>query len=193
MYFCGFKSKEMSETKGPSKRVKQLIADLFLEDDKKVIKTLTILEAEGKPEVLRPICEAYMKSKSDKVKDKMEQFLNKLSDSSAAPELVELLRDEELLSMRRILLGACWQSKLDMTPYIADFVAIACEGDFLEVFECATIIDNLEGPFEESHILECQLYLKEFLENDKGKNEQIDQLVSDIAILIKDFDRAIQG
>ena len=150
------------------------------------------MEAEGRSHVIRPLCEAYLKSTSDKVKEKMEEFLNKLSDSSAAPELIEILRDEDFAEMRKVVLGACWQSKLDMTPYIADFVSIACEGDFLEVFECSTIIDNLEGPFEEAQMLECQLYLKEFLENDKGKNEQIDQLVSDIAILIKDFDRAIQ-
>lgn len=180
-------------TAAPSKRIKQLIADLFSKDDKKVLKTISILEAEGTADVLKPMCECYLEQSSEKVKSKIEEFFNKLSDSSAAPEMVELLRDEALIEMRRMLLGACWQSKLDMSPYLADFVAIATEGSFLEVFECATIVDNLEGPFNEGQILESQLYLKEFLEKDKGKNEQIDELISDIAIHIKDFDRAIQG
>jgi hypothetical protein len=182
--------------KEEGKRIKQLIADLFSKDEKKVLKTISIFEAEGTHEVLQPLCECYIdytsSGSSQKVAEKIEGFLNNLADSTAAPALIELIRNEDFAEMRKLLLAACWQSKLDMTLYLADFVAIATEGTFLEVFECATIIDNLEGPFDESQLLESQLYLKEYLEKEKGENDQIDELVSDIAVHIKDFDRAIQ-
>ena len=61
----------------------------------------------------------------------------------------------------------------------------------MEAFECLTIIENLDGPFEENQTLEAQLYLKEYLENEKGKDESRDELISDIAVLIKDFDWGI--
>jgi hypothetical protein len=176
-----------------SARIKQLIADLFSKDEKKVLKTLSILEGEGTADVIKPICECYQENISSKVNEKIVEFLNNLSDSTAAPELVDVLRDDDFKNMRQILLGACWQSKLDMSPFIADFVSIATDGELLEAFECTTIIDNLEGPFEEGHLLESQLYLKEYLEISKGKNEHVDELISDIAILIKDFDRALQS
>ncbi|MBU2020390.1 MAG: hypothetical protein KJ941_12150, partial [Bacteroidetes bacterium] len=84
-------------------------------------------------------------------------------------------------------------NKLDFTAYLPDFVALATEGDFFEAFECLTVIENLEGPFEETQILESQLYLKEFLEGEKGKSEQKDKIVSEIAVLLKDFDQNIEA
>ena len=175
-----------------SKKIKQLISDLFQKDDKKVIKTIVLLEGEGDATVIRPICELYLENRSEKVNGKLIEFLSKLSDSSATPEMIEVIRDETFAKVRQDFLNTMWQSKLDYSPFLADFVAIACEGTFLEAFECMTIIDNLEGPFDESQTLESQLYLKEYLETEKGKEKQRDEMVSDIAVLIKDFDRAIQ-
>lgn len=175
-----------------TKKLKQLVADLFLKDDKKVIKTITLLEAEGSPEILRPMCELYVENKSQIVNGKIIEFLSKLSDSSATEEMVEIIRDEKFATVRQALLNTMWQSKLDYSPYLAEFVSIACEGTFLEAFECLTIIENLSGPFQENQTLEAQLYMKEYLETEMKKVEQRDEIISDIAVLIKDFDRAIQ-
>lgn len=175
-----------------TKKLKQLVADLFTTDEKKVIKTIALLEAEGKVEVLRPLCELYAENRSEVINGKILEFLGNLLDSRAGEEMITLIRDEQFLAIRQDLLNTLWQSKLDYSQYLADFVAIACEGTFLEAFECLTIIENLNGPFQENQTLEAQLYLKEYLENEKGKNIQHDEIISDIAVMIKDFDRAIQ-
>lgn len=175
-----------------TKKLKQLIADLFQSDLKKVVKTITLLEAEGSAEVLRPLCELYLENRNETINGKVIEFLSKLSDSSATEEMVSIIRDEKFNSIRQDILNTLWQSKLDFSPFLADFVAIACEGSFLEAFECLTIIENLEGPFQENQTLESQLYLKEYLETEMKKDKQRDEIISDIAIMIKDFDRAIQ-
>lgn len=175
-----------------TKKLKQLVADLFVKDDKKVIKTIKLLEAEGSADVLRPMVELYLENKSDTINGKLIEFLSKLSDSSATEEMINIIRDDKYSRVRQDILNTMWQSKLDYSPFLADFVAIASEGTFLEAFECLTIIDNLEGPFQENQTLEAQLYLKEYLETEKGKEEQRDEIVSDIAVLIRDFDQAIQ-
>lgn len=53
-----------------------------------------------------------------------------------------------------------------------------------------TIIENLEGPFEESDILEAQLHLKEYLELG-AKDDQKAILISEIALLIKNFNEEL--
>ena len=181
----------MSDDKKITKKVQQLIKDLGAKEESKVLKTFTLLEADGNEHVLRPVVELYLSNHSGKVSGKAIEFLSNLSDSSATPEMIEIIRDEKYQTIRQDLLNTMWQSKLDFSPFLADFVAIACEGTFLETFECLTIIENLEGPFEENQTLESQLYLKEYLESEKGKVEARDELISDIAILIRDFDRAI--
>ncbi|MDC1194246.1 MAG: hypothetical protein P8M61_00055 [Crocinitomicaceae bacterium] len=175
-----------------SSKIKQLVSDLFQKDEKKVIKTIVLLEGDGDASVIHSLCELYLENKSEKINGKLIEFLSKLNDSSAMKEMIEVIRDEKFAKVRQDLLNTMWQSKLDYSPFLADFVAIACDGSFLEAFECMTIIDNLDGPFEESQTLESQLYLKEYLETEKGKDKQRDEIVSDIAVLIKDFDRAIQ-
>lgn len=181
----------MSSIPKETKKLKQLISNLFVQDEKKVLQTIALMESEGNSLVLAPLYELYQEKRSGKINSKIEEFFTKLSDSSAAPVIIDLLRKEETSDYRKMLLGTCWQNKLDFSPYLADFVAIASGGDFQEVFECLTIIENLEGPFEETQILESQLYLKEFLETERGKNEQKDEMMSEIAILLKDFDRAL--
>jgi hypothetical protein len=182
----------MAEVKKTTKKVQQLIKDLGSKEESKVVKTFALLEADGNEHVLRPLVELYLTNKSEKIKEKAIEFLSNLSDSSATPEMIEIVRDEKYMSIRQQILNTMWQSKLDFSPFLAEFVSIACEGTFLETFECLTIIENLEGPFEENQTLESQLYLKEYLETERGKVEARDELISDIAVLIKDFDRAIQ-
>lgn len=182
----------MSEGKAMSKKVQQLIKDLQAKEESKILKTISLLEAEGNVHVLRPVTDLYLSNENAAIRGKAFEFLSNLSDSSATPEMVDIIRDDKFLPIRQVLLNSMWQSKLDFSPFLADFVAIACEGTFLEAFECLTIIENLNGPFQENQTLESQLYLKEYLETEKGKDESRDELISDIAVLIKDFDRGIQ-
>jgi hypothetical protein len=45
----------------------------------------------------------------------------------------------------------------------------------------------MEGPFEERHILESQLHLKDYLEDSAPKNPQKAQIMSEIALIVKDY------
>jgi hypothetical protein len=73
---------------------------------------------------------------------------------------------------------------------LAEFVEIASEGDYLEALECLTIIENLDGPFEEADILEAQLHLKEYLES-TTKTDEKSILMSEIALLIKNMNEEL--
>jgi hypothetical protein len=170
----------MSDDKNITKKVQLLIKDLSSKEEKKILKTLTLLEADGNECVLRPLVELYLENRSENINGKVIEFLSNLSDSSATPEMIEIIREDKYQTIRRDLLNTMWQTKLDFSAFLADFVAIACEGTYLE------------GPFQENQTLESQLYLKEYLDAEKGKDEARDELMSDIAVLIRDFDRAIQ-
>ena len=83
-------------------------------------------------------------------------------------------------------------TKVDFSDYLDEFVQIAVEGNFMETLDCLTIIENLEGPFMEENILEAQLHLKSYLEQPGSKDEQKAQLLSEIALLLKDINRNLQ-
>ena len=183
----------MSDTQSIPKKTQNLLEKLNTTDEKAIIKTIRLLEAEGNEHVIKPLYALYKKNVDNAIGEVLVEFFDKLADSSAVIPVIELMRNEEDFSHRKMLVTSCWQNKLDFTDYMADFVAIAVDGDFLEAFECLTVIENLEGPIEETQILESQLYLKEFLEKDKGQDVQKDQIISEIALIIKDFDQQIEA
>ena len=98
------------------------------------------------------------------------------------------LRNPELADMKVQILSTIWNSPLDYSEYLAEFVSLAVTGDFLLILECLTILENLNGPFEEADILESQLLLKTYYEGE-SRDAQKDPLMDEIAMLIKDIDR----
>ena len=78
-----------------------------------------------------------------------------------------------------------WNSKHDYSRYISDFVSLAVEGDYMMALESLTIMEQMNGPFDESWLLESQLFLKEYVEKPQRKDERKDKILSDIAYFIK--------
>ena len=73
------------------------------------------------------------------------------------------------------------------------FVDLALKGDFIITLECLTIIENLDGPFSEKSVMESQVLLGAYAESNPDKNSQKGMLISEIALLIKDFQRIVDA
>ena len=61
------------------------------------------------------------------------------------------------------------------------------EGDFLDALEAITVVENFENMAPESGILESQLLLTEYFGQTEGRDEQKDAILTDLAMLLKDF------
>jgi uncharacterized Zn finger protein len=153
-------------------------------------KTLAELDAVLTLEALPALASVFHATISERNKEELLAFFNNLSASDAQETIIQILVDPENLPIRQELLSTIWNSRLDYSTYLAEFVEMSVEGDYLEALECLTIIENLEGPFEESDILEAQLHLKEYLESG-NKNDQKATLISEIALLIKNFNEEL--
>jgi hypothetical protein len=70
-------------------------------------------------------------------------------------------------------------------------VTAAIKGSFMEAFEAYTIIDNLEGPFEEENIMEAQLVLKSYFSM-ANEDEEKFSIMKKIAKQLADFELSIQ-
>lgn len=178
----------MGNTEKKKNVLKTLLDDLNSRNISKIKKALKSLQINGNVHVIKPLVDVLKSKVSPEVDVEIVNFLSDLKDTSVKEELISILNDEEYLDVRHQLLTSIWNCKIDYSEFIAEFVAIACDGNFMETFECLTILENLEGPFEERHILECQLHLKEYIESNSATDNQKAQVMSDIASLIKSFD-----
>ena len=179
----------MSVTNKPQKlKVRRLLEDLNSGNETKISSALKALQLNGDSSVLNPIADLLKTDISAKNRQEIVDFLSCLNDSSTIDSMIEIVKDSNYLSIRQELLSTMWNNKLDYTYFLPEFVEIAVEGSFMEALECLTIIENLEGPFEERHILESQLHLKEYINDKSPKDPQKAQIMSEIALLIKDYD-----
>jgi HEAT repeat protein len=169
-------------------KIKNLLAELMSGNEVKASASIKALQANGDSSILEPMAALLMTDLSPKIREEIVEFLCSLKDSSAVDEMMRLVNDSDYLPIRQQLLTTIWNSKLDYTYFLPDFVEIAVDGDFMEALDCLTIIENMAGPIEERHVLEAKLHLREYLEDTDPKDPQKSQIMSEIAMIIKDFD-----
>jgi hypothetical protein len=177
-----------SKSKQHQLKVAQLLTDLRSADELKIGAAIKSFHVHGDEDVIAPLVEVWRGGLSAENTVAMMELFEGLKDSSTVEPLMEAFRDEVNAPIKRQLLSAFWNSKLDFSAYLADFVLFAIEGDFLDAFEAITLIEQFETLVPESAIMESQLLLKEYFGGTDKRNEQKDTIIGDIALMVKQFD-----
>jgi len=176
-----------------SKNLKKAIIDIGSGDQKNIEKGLKFISEKGSPEIIKDLVELLMKSKDVVLRKKIEGLLADVQKEEAIEIIMDLVKDDKYSTVRTNILNSIWNSKLDYSRYIADFVFLAIEGDLMQSVECLTAIENMMGPFEEHYLLEAQLYLKEYHSNRINESKQKNEIISDIALFIKDQNEGVDA
>jgi len=180
----------MAETKKQQK-LNKIIEDLNSNDSKKVSKAIKSFESHGNASVIKPLADRLLLDISETNKNEIIELLSSLKDTSVRAEIMEVIDDSKYTNIRQTFLTAIWNTKIDLSDYIDEFVFISIHGTFLEAIDCLTIIENLEGPFMEEDLLECESHLKNFMTSDTPKEEQRAFILSEIALKLKDFNEDV--
>ena len=181
------KAKKSTGTK--KAKIESLLLDVKSSNTAIVKTAFEGLKIVGEPSILLPIIlELNTKNHTEKNALILE-FLACLKDSKARSIMMDLIQQTDLKEYQQLLLSTIWNSPLDYTDYLEVFVDLALKGDFIITLECLTIIENLDGPFSEKSVMEAQVLLGAYAESIPDKNSQKGMLISEIALLIKDFQR----
>lgn len=181
---------EVNKEKARLEKVNVILKDINSGDDTKIIKGLKSLRVNGDDEVIKPIIEVWTKGVSRKVEVEILSFISDIKTSTSSEIIMEILQDKQYQAIHQPLLTTIWNSKVDYSDYLVDFVSIASQSNLLMVLDCLTILENLEGPFEEHHILDAEIIIREYAEKEnkeKVKDEKKLQLMKEIANLIQGF------
>ena len=169
-----------------------LLAEVLTATTAKAKAALQSLKTYGDVTIIEPLIRFQGAEEGAELRADIHEFLADVHDDLAIPEFIRIAEEEDLAPFRNDVLNIIWNSKLDFSGYIDSIVTLAVEGDFMTAMECLTIIENMEGPFEELDIFECQLVLAKY-PNHPSKSEQKDRLISDIAEFIQRAEREIEG
>lgn len=177
-----------TEKSNPNKKIQQLLADIQSENPTKAVKAIRALEAYGNNSALDPLMKFWKNVTDSEIDSALAEFFAALKDTDSRHEIMVVLLNDEDEAFRIKLLTSVWNSKVDFSDYLAQFVRLAAEGGFMETLECLTVIENLDGPFEEEQFFEAQIALKHYLDNRKNSTDEKAQLMSEIALIIKDLE-----
>lgn len=192
-YICKIEVKNMAESKNDKeekdrqKKAKALVKELETQDPEKLKVAIKALKIYGDSKTVKPILDRWIVGVNDEAEKEIQVLLNDIKQSDSSTPVMEAVNDTKYLSIRRALLTTIWNTKVDYSEYLVDFVNIAVDGDFMDALECLTIIENLEGPFDEHQFLDAQVALSEFADL-KDKTSKKAKIISEIAIIIKDLE-----
>lgn len=169
-------------------KVKELVKDLTTNDEKKFMQALKGLQVHGDSSILPTLINTWANSNNPKINESIAFFINDLKQSDSIPFIMDALGNDEYKHIKRELLNTIWNSKVDYSSHLSEFVKIAVEGEFMQALECLTIIENMEGPFKEHQFLDAQMELSKYA-NAKNKEEKKAHIMSDIAEIIQRLER----
>ena len=179
----------MAETKNDS-LIKDLILDLASKDNKILMSALKRVRSKGSEKVIPSLFHIIEKNEDALIKNEAQSIILELKSTASIPFLLEQLSHEKE-EMRLLALNALWQTGFNSHENMDKFVTAAIKGSFMEAFEAYTIIDNLEGPFEEENIMEAQLVLKSYFSM-ANEDEEKFPIMKNIAKQLANFELSIQ-
>jgi len=95
-------------------------------------------------------------------KDFKEEALLTLKREKAGDLLIHAIENPKSKEVKAIIVAACWESEINFSNNLPFFVELVMNGDYLVSLEAMTVIENMEGPFEDNSLPEAIKTLKKF-------------------------------
>lgn len=172
-----------------SKIIQQLKSELTATDETKLLKTLEKVKSKGNDQMIEPILNLFSSTTHNSVKGAVKGLLNELKTIDGTIFLIERLKSSNN-ELKEVILGALWSAGLNPIEYLPEIVEVACNGNYMVAFEAVTVLENLEGPFDEEKISESKLIINDYFAEPK---EETKQLVSVILGLINEMDNSLDA
>lgn len=104
-------------------------------------------------------------------KELKEDALKLLKEKGGIELLIAAIKNVDLKEHKCKLIAACWEAGIDGSPYITMFVDLAIKEDYLTSLEALTVIENMEGPFAENVLKECQAKIEKALQSEQSEKQ----------------------
>lgn len=175
-----------------TEQLQALIKQLTDPSEVKFKLALDELSDSGDISVMEPMAKVMFKLGDRNRKHRVAEFFANIEQPEAKTELLRIIQTLENKEDQIALLNVIWNSRMDFSEFLLEIVELAIDGGFEVAMECHTIIENMDGPFEEADVLESQLLLSAY-EKHPSRSKEKDFLIADIAEFIGRIDSELEG
>jgi len=123
----------------------ELIAQLTSGNEAKLAEAITKVKTVGDATLIPDLLTVLAETDDMAAASAIALTLFDLKDAEALDVMIDHLMDERFQSIRVQMLAACWQCGLDTSHRLPVFLNVALLGDYLEVLEVLTILENWDG------------------------------------------------
>lgn len=182
----------MSEKdKAQEKKIKGLLKDLETNDVDKQLKAVKALKIHGNDDVVEPILLLLSRSKNDEVRKEIIDLINTTKSSTVPSVIANALVDARFANLRHDLLISVWSSGLDYRPYLKEIVTAGTSGEMMEALECVTIVENMDGGFNEDQLFDPIIVLNEYLVANKSETSPKMDMLKEVLVYLQQFNNQL--
>ena len=148
---------------------------------------IALLEEKGNLSQLQELVRIYSEETIPSRRFALHSFLASITKKGIREAWMDLLKDMQNPKERQQILQVLWNTRLDFSPYLVEFVQWALEGDYQNTLESLTVIEQMEGPFNEEQLLEAQCLVQEFKNSPNVIEERKHVLLNDLIARLDEF------
>ncbi|MDA3820273.1 MAG: hypothetical protein PF590_07440 [Candidatus Delongbacteria bacterium] len=123
-------------------RQKACLITLQSDDRQQIYKCIDELPELGSVALMPAIFDLYQRYEDDALRHKILTFLKDIKDKIAPAVFVNELKERTWTSGFDMMLSICWQSSLDFSPHVEDFLLWADSDDMQIQMEALTNIEQ---------------------------------------------------
>jgi len=148
---------------------------------------IALLEEKGNLSQLQELVRIYSEETIPSRRFALHSFLASITKKGIREAWIDLLKEIQNPKERQQILQVLWNTRLDFSPYLVEFVKWALEGDYQNTLESLTVIEQMEGPFNEEQLLEAQCLVQEFKNSPNVLEERKLVLLKDLIARLDEF------
>ncbi len=158
-----------TQEKMRKKKLTEIKKDLQSSEEVVVLNALKNVKKHGDHTVVEYLVHTMVTSESEAVTAAVIDVFNNLKDNETVEPIIDALKDPKTKGYRQFLIGALWQSGLNINGYINPITETALNEDYITAFECLTVIDSADDPGSHAELEEAIRMVGSFLEENQEK------------------------
>ena len=120
-----------------------IILGLSSKYNKVILNSINQLRQEGRPEDVNHLFDLLLSTPNGEIQASVLNFLGDLKIQETDKTIIEAIKNEKYLSIRKNLVEICWEASIDFSKHLPVFVALLIEAEFEIAFEAFTVIENI--------------------------------------------------
>ena len=164
--------------------INQIKEDFSSSNDSVIKKALMKTKAKGNEQLIDPLIDLYSSTENLKIKEEIKSIFSELKNKDILEFLLPQL-NEGNNEVKELILFSIWSSGIDMTDHIPELIEASCSGNYMVILEALTVLENLEGPFNEDDLFQANTLLQQQLYESEDSKEK--ELIKSMYEIILEF------